>query len=109
MENDILIAVHQLLVENKKPTVATVKGKLATPVPMPSIIKVLQKTMSLSANDVAKLLPQAPSVDTSIVEKPADIAELSQQVAELTAELKATKQQLNDLQRLVEVHLGNEK
>lgn len=109
MENDILIAIHQLLVENKKPTVATVKGKLAIPVPMPSIIKVLQKTINLSAKDVANLLPQAPNVDRSIADKPADIAELSQQVSELTAELKATKQQLNDLQRLVEKHLGNEK
>ena len=106
MENDILIAIHQLLVEKKKPTVATVKGKLATPAPMPSIIKVLQKTMNLSANDVAKLLPQAPNVETSIVDKPAD---LSQQVSILAAELKATKQQLNELQRFVEKHLGNDK
>ncbi|MGB1298773.1 MAG: hypothetical protein ACPG8A_10870 [Psychrobium sp.] len=109
MENDILIAIHQLLIEKRKPTVATVKGKLTNPAPMPSIIKVLQSTANLSASAVANLLPHSQLVAEPKAESPKSIDALSNQVATLTTELKATQQQLNELQRLVEKYLGNTK
>lgn len=110
MEKDILIAIHQLLSENRKPTVATVKSKLATSVSIPVIIKVLQKTSNMNANDVAQLLPDMTfsSIDNPPREQEQTV-DISHQVATLKQELHRTQQELEELKQWVLMHLPKDK
>lgn len=110
MEKDILIAIHQLLSENKKPTVATVKSKLTTSISMPIIIKVLQKTSNMNASDVARLLPDITlSSKGNPARKQEQSVDINQQVATLKQELLRTQQELEEFKQWVLKHLPKDK
>ncbi|UUM29896.1 hypothetical protein [Vibrio japonicus] len=81
---DVLEQLHQ---EGKEPTVALVKARLSTPVPMPALITTLKSWKS--ANRVPKV---------EIAEKQQSdqdrISELEKQVAELQQRLDALERKL---------------
>lgn len=110
MEKDILIAIHQLLSERRKPTVATVKSKLATSVSIPIIINVLQKTTNMNVEDVEKLLPDInlPSMKNKI-EDDGRGTSIAQEIAALKQELTRTQRELNDLKQWVYSQLPKDK
>lgn len=110
MEKDILIAIHQLLSESRKPTVATVKSKLATSVSIPVIINVLQKTTNMNVEDIEKLLPDVnlPSMKNT-TKNNGQTTDLAGEVAALKQALIRTQQELNDLKQWVYTQLPKDK
>ncbi|QXO16708.1 MULTISPECIES: hypothetical protein [Vibrio] len=80
----ILTSLQQ---EGKEPTVALVKSRLSTPVPMPALITTIKSWKS--ANRVPKVEVAAP-----VASETDRITQLEQQVADLTSRLQALEQKL---------------
>lgn len=77
--------------EGKEPSVALVKSRLSTPVPMPALITAIKSWKN--ANRVPKI-----EVAAKADNKNDRITQLEQQVAELTSRLQALEQKLADNQ-----------
>lgn len=77
--------------EGKEPSVALVKSRLSTPVPMPALITAIKSWKN--ANRVPKI-----EVADKADNKNDRITQLEQQVAELTSRLQALEQKLADNQ-----------
>lgn len=77
--------------EGKEPSVALVKSRLSTPVPMPALITAIKSWKN--ANRVPKIEVAAKADNEND-----RITQLEQQVAELTSRLQALEQKLADNQ-----------
>ncbi|EGA63826.1 hypothetical protein [Vibrio brasiliensis] len=82
---DVLEQLHS---EGKEPTVALVKARLSTPVPMPALITTLKSWKS--ANRVPKVEVAAKQPDNDVDR----IAQLEAQVAALTERLMVLEKKL---------------
>lgn len=82
---DVLEQLHS---EGKEPTVALVKARLSTPVPMPALIATLKSWKS--ANRVPKVEVAAKQPDNDVDR----IAQLEAQVAALTERLMVLEKKL---------------
>lgn len=82
---DVLEQLHS---EGKEPTVALVKARLSTPVPMPALIATLKSWKS--ANRVPKVEVAAKQPDNEVDR----IAQLEAQVAALTERLMVLEKKL---------------
>ncbi|MCG9748866.1 hypothetical protein L1D54_00065 [Vibrio brasiliensis] len=82
---DVLEQLHS---EGKEPTVALVKARLSTPVPMPALITTLKSWKS--ANRVPKVEVAAKQPDNEVDR----IAQLEAQVAALTERLMVLEKKL---------------
>lgn len=80
----ILTSLQQ---EGKEPTVALVKSRLSTPVPMPALITTIKSWKS--PNRVPKVEVAAP-----VASEMDRITQLEQQVVDLTSRLQALEQKL---------------
>ena len=80
-------AIASLIAEGKEPTVALVKTRLKTAIPMPALIRTIKSWKSTSR--VPKI-----EVATSQVNEIDRIAELEQQVADLQLRLTALEEKL---------------
>lgn len=106
--DEILISANKLANEGKKPTVALIKAKLATPAPLPTIIRVL-KTWQHDENFIGQT--ESKSVekhDTCVTEEETiyctkdDIDKLQQQLIEkLSVEINALKKDLKEIKNLL--------
>lgn len=92
---DTILVVKQLIEQGKKPTVATVKGRLSRHIGIPVIIKVLQKTSGMSLEQLTALMPQSTSAVTRSPSTSNDTLSLQQDVKRLSNELQQVKTQLN--------------
>ncbi|MEL7291759.1 MAG: hypothetical protein AAGJ67_07540 [Pseudomonadota bacterium] len=82
---DVLEQLHS---EGKEPTVALVKARLSTPVPMPALITTIKSWKSSN---------RVPKVEVAVKKEVADsdrIAQLEKQIADLTARLNALEEKL---------------
>ncbi|KXF81020.1 hypothetical protein [Enterovibrio coralii] len=81
-------AISSLVNDGKEPTVALIKGRLTSPVPMPIIISALQRW---------KKSGTVPKVEKVEAQKDSEtrIAELEQQVKALTERLNALEQRVS--------------
>lgn len=82
---DVLEQLHS---EGKEPTVALVKARLSTPVPMPALITTIKSWKSSN---------RVPKVEVAVKKEVADsdrIAKLEKQIADLTARLNALEEKL---------------
>ena len=86
-----LIAIKALLDENKQPTLALVKGKLTTRLPMPTVIAALnayKKDPSIVENLVAEAPPvkKAPkAIEQRVMELESQVQLLLQRIEQLEA------------------------
>ncbi|BEU03881.1 hypothetical protein OAG1_26810 [Agarivorans sp. OAG1] len=86
-----LIAIKALLDENKQPTLALVKGKLTTRLPMPTVIAALnayKKDPSIVENLVAEAPPvkEAPkAIEQRVMELESQVQLLLQRIEQLEA------------------------
>lgn len=82
---DVLEQLHS---EGKEPTVALVKARLSTPVPMPALITTIKSWKSSN---------RVPKVEVAVKKEVADsdrIAQLEKQITDLTARLNALEEKL---------------
>lgn len=93
MEKDIILIAKQLIKQGKNPTVATIKGKLSTPIAMPIIIKVLQKISGLSIEQLDDLVPN----EKPRLTQPKHHKALQHQINEMNLELTQIKSELSSL------------
>lgn len=84
--------LEQLNLEGKKPTVAMVKARLSTPIPIPALVSVIRSWKSTQ---------HVPKVEiTSPKDNDNDkIQQLEQQVADLTKRLAALEEKLSHFQQ----------
>ena len=75
--------------QGKEPTVALVKSRMGTPVPMPALIAAIRSWKN--ANKVPKI-----EVADNIQDSPDKITQLEQQIEALTARVSALEAQLNE-------------
>jgi uncharacterized protein YlxW (UPF0749 family) len=86
---ELAAVMEQLQQEGKEPTVALVKARMKTPVPMPALITVIKSWKS--ANHVPKVEVTAP------VSKEEDrLAALENAVAKLTARIEELEEKLSE-------------
>ena len=105
MEKQIIIIANQLKQQGKKPSVATVRSKLAGRVNIPTLLKVLQQFDAMSQADIDRVVADTPShqsqkpptanLQQQIEKLQQDVAGLKQQVAQLTALIKLDKHDLS--------------
>lgn len=75
--------------QGKEPTVALVKSRMGTPVPMPALIAAIRSWKN--ANKVPKI-----EVADNTQDSPDKITQLEQQIEALTARVSALEAQLNE-------------
>ncbi|MPW27427.1 hypothetical protein F9L16_00195 [Agarivorans sp. B2Z047] len=86
-----LIAIKALLDENKQPTLALVKGKLTTRLPMPTVIAALnafKKDPSIVENLVAEAPPvkkEPKAIEQRVTELESQVQRLLQRIEQLEA------------------------
>ncbi len=81
----VLQALHD---EGKTPSIALVKARLSTPVPMPALISTIKSWKSVK---------RVPKVEIAANAQPADkIAQLEQQIAALTERVSLLEAQLSE-------------
>jgi len=111
MEHQIIAVANQLIKNGKKPTVAMVRAKLTQHVPMPLLLRTLQKLESMTAAQIAELVTESPGANPT--KNPAnsdakddELAALKQQVNALHNEVALLKQELkqqsNEIAKLIE-------
>jgi len=105
MEIDILLIAKQLIEQGKKPTVATVKGRLPRSVSIPAIIKVLQKVSDMSLAQITALIPQSTATTQAVVTNEDNNQHLQHEVERLSNELNRVKIQLDNLTQQFQQHL----
>jgi len=105
METDILLIAKQLIEQGKKPTVATIKGRLPRSVSIPVIIKVLQKVSDMSLAQITALIPQSTVETQAVVAQETNNQHLQQEVERLSNELHQVKNQLEMLTQQFQQHL----
>ena len=92
MEQQIFKVAMQLTAQGKKATVALVKSKLSSNVPMPMLLKTLNHFSTLSPKERIEIVGKGAVVTEQ--EKPVDVAELAEQVTILRKELTIVQQEL---------------
>ncbi|ABZ77545.1 conserved hypothetical protein [Shewanella halifaxensis HAW-EB4] len=102
----VLSAAKKISDESRTPTLALVKSKLGSNIPMPILIQGLQQFKSMSTEEIKALSADCSiqaedkAPEPSALAQQADtIAKLEQELAELKAEFKLIKQQLNKLEK----------
>ncbi|EEX91648.1 hypothetical protein VIOR3934_10550 [Vibrio orientalis CIP 102891 = ATCC 33934] len=80
--------LEQLHAEGKEPTVALVKARLSTPVPMPALITTLKSWKSSNRVPKIEVAAKKQDVDSDRIEQ------LEKQVQDLTARLIAIEKKL---------------
>lgn len=78
---DLEQAINSLVAEGKEPSVALIKSRLATPLPMPLIIKALQAWKKNAK------IPKIEKTEPALSQEER-IRQLEQQVAELTSRIE---------------------
>ncbi|KMV29488.1 hypothetical protein L4D00_05975 [Photobacterium swingsii] len=86
ISQDLEQAIHSLVTEGKEPSVALIKSRLTSPLPMPLIIKALQAWKKNAK--VPKIEKTTPSLTAE-----QRITQLEQQVAALSARLAKLESQ----------------
>lgn len=102
----VLSAAKKISDEGRTPTLALVKSKLGSNIPMPILIQGLQQFKSMSTDDIKQLSPDssvqttdaAPEQSTAVQQANA-ITRLEQELAKLKAEFVLLKQQLSKLEK----------
>ncbi|OAN14014.1 hypothetical protein A3K86_12440 [Photobacterium jeanii] len=87
ISQDLEQAISSLVAEGKEPSVALIKARLASPLPMPVIIKALQSWKKNAK--VPKIEKTTPTLTSE-----QRIEQLEQQVAALTARINQLEQQI---------------
>ncbi|GIU13566.1 DNA-binding protein [Shewanella sp. MBTL60-007] len=102
----VLSAAKKISDEGRTPTLALVKSKLGSNIPMPILIQGLQQFKAMSADDIKTLSadcsvqPAEDAAELSIAANQADkITRLEQELTELKAEFNLLKKQLNKLEK----------
>ncbi|GIU34370.1 hypothetical protein L2719_01995 [Shewanella schlegeliana] len=102
----VLSAAKKISDEGRTPTLALVKSKLGSSIPMPILIQGLQQFKSMSSDEIKALSADCPVkaaddvAEQSAVASQADtIAKLEQELVDLKAEFNLLKQQLNNLEK----------
>jgi len=81
---DVLEQLHQ---EGKEPTVALVKARLSTPIPMPALITALKSWKSANRVPKVEIAAQQQSDQDRISELEKQVAELQQRLTALERKL----------------------
>lgn len=87
ISQDLEQTISSLVAEGKEPSVALIKARLASPLPMPVIIKALQSWKKNAK--VPKIEKTTPTLTSE-----QRIEQLEQQVAALTARINQLEQQI---------------
>ncbi|NRA60945.1 MAG: hypothetical protein HRU25_08520 [Psychrobium sp.] len=97
MEQQIFKVAMQLTAQGKKATVALVKSKLSSNVPMPMLLKTLNHFSALSPQERFEIAGQDEVV--TVQESSVDLEKLAQQVDILREELRIVQQELTLLKK----------
>ncbi len=81
---DVLEQLHQ---EGKEPTVALVKARLSTPIPMPALITALKSWKSANRVPKVEIAAKQQSEQDRISELEKQVAELQQRLTALESKL----------------------
>ncbi|MDD1783773.1 hypothetical protein LRP49_21575 [Enterovibrio sp. ZSDZ35] len=81
-------AINSLVSDGKEPSIALIKSRLTSPIPMPLIISALQRWKKNGT------VPKVEKVDAPL-DAETRIAELEKQVSTLTERLNALEKRLN--------------
>ncbi|MCL2912955.1 hypothetical protein L2725_04045 [Shewanella corallii] len=99
--DQVLALARSLQLAGKQPSIALLKAKLKS-VPMPVLIQGLQRFKSLSAEELAALIPQVPVQPNAAVEQNEEQSELTQlreQVKKLESAYNELAQRVAELER----------
>jgi len=104
INDEIIILANRIANDGKKPTVALVKGKLTTKVPLPAIISAL-KTWQHDPSFIA-LPQQEPNIKAEQTSEKTDNALLRKHLNE---ELALMKQEISELKQLIQTLITQQK
>ncbi len=99
--DQVLALARSLQLAGKQPSIALLKAKLKS-VPMPVLIQGLQRFKSLSAEELAALVPQVPVQQNAAAEQNEEQSELTQlreQVKKLESAYNELAQRVAELER----------
>ncbi|MCL1036347.1 hypothetical protein L2750_04185 [Shewanella submarina] len=99
--DQVLALARSLQLAGKQPSIALLKAKLKS-VPMPVLIQGLQRFKSLSAEELAALVPQVPMQPNAAAEQneeQSELVQLREQVKKLESAYNELAQRVAELER----------
>ncbi|MCG9714510.1 hypothetical protein L1D29_17025 [Shewanella insulae] len=96
----VLVAARKLSLAGKPPSLALIKASLGNSLPMPILVQGLQRFKAMSADEQAAIVvtSTAPAASVPTDDTTPTLAQLTEQVARLTANQEILIERISDLE-----------